>query len=199
MRMISRTVLVGIAALTLGGTAMAAVPESRVVRVTWPDGSVHVRHSGDVAPVMVSRPAGVAIMVDRPTILVVPVRHSMFPVMSLRQGIVRFDRVMAAIERRMDLAMRQAARLTAQAPGEQQRLRLVSGESVPPGTVSYSFVSTTSGGKTCSRSVRVIAIGPDQPAKVERASSGDCGPAADPAPAIGDEPKPATIDGRRTI
>lgn len=182
MKVISKAVLAGIGALALGGTAVAAAPDSKVIRVTYPDGSVqHIRYRGDIAPKIVR----------------VPVHRSIFPAMSLRQEMIRFDRIMAAMDRRMDLMMRRAARLTANASNGQQRVRFVSGEALPPGTVSYSFVSTTSGGKTCSRSVRVVAADPDQPARVERASSGDC--AVDRAPAAGDEPNPPAIDARRTI
>lgn len=182
MKMISKAVLAGIGALALGGTAVAAAPDSKVIRVTYPDGSVqHIRYSGEIAP----------------RILVVPVHRPMLPAMSLRQEMIRFDRIVAAMDRRMDMMLRRAARLAAEAPDGEQGVRFVSGETLPPGTVSYSFVSTTSGGKTCSRSVRVVAADPDQPARVERASSGDC--AAHQAPAAGDEPGPATIDARRTV
>ena len=48
-------------------------------------------------------------------------------------------------------------------------------KSLPPGTVSYSFTSYSSGnGASCSQSVQVTALGQNQPPKVERQSQGDC-------------------------
>lgn len=49
-----------------------------------------------------------------------------------------------------------------------------------PGSFSYSFTSTTSGGKTCARSVQVTASAGGKPEVVER-TSGDCDEPAKPA------------------
>jgi hypothetical protein len=54
------------------------------------------------------------------------------------------------------------------------KIDLTALRSLPPGTVSYSFVSTTNGGSTCSRSVQVNSLGSGQPPKVVSNSSGDC-------------------------
>lgn len=187
MRMISKAVLAGIGALALGGTALAAPPDSKVIRVTYPDGSVqHIRYRGNVAP----------------RILIVPVYRPAAPFTHIRQEMIRFDRMMAEMDQRMSLMMRQAAQLAQSQAAANESLRLVAGERLPPGTVRYSFVSTTSGGKTCSRSVRVIATDPDQPARVERTSSGDCaalGESDSGVPADAQAPKPVVSDLRRTI
>ena len=46
--------------------------------------------------------------------------------------------------------------------------------SLPRGSQSYSFVSTTSGNGVCSQSVEITAMGNDQPPRVVRHSSGNC-------------------------
>jgi hypothetical protein len=46
---------------------------------------------------------------------------------------------------------------------------------LPPGTQSYSFVSTLSPSGVCSRSTEIIARGPGQKPQVITHTSGDCG------------------------
>jgi hypothetical protein len=45
---------------------------------------------------------------------------------------------------------------------------------MPAGTMHYSFVSTSSGNGTCSRSVEMTSFGAGQQPKVIQTSSGDC-------------------------
>lgn len=63
---------------------------------------------------------------------------------------------------------------------------LQAGEGViAPGSFSYSFNSTTSGGKTCARSVQITTSAGGKPEVVER-TSGDCDEPAKPAAKLDD-------------
>jgi hypothetical protein len=73
-----------------------------------------------------------------------------------------------------------------------EKIDLTALRSLRPGTVSYSFVSTTNGGSTCSRSVQVTSLGSGQQPKVVSNSSGDCGEA--PSATVA---HPARTDGMR--
>lgn len=70
--------------------------------------------------------------------------------------------------------MRQVGALPLRAITDGGTIDLTALRSLPPGTVSYSFVSTTNGGSTCSRSVQVTSLGSGQPPKVVSNNSGDC-------------------------
>jgi hypothetical protein len=78
---------------------------------------------------------------------------------------------MAAMERQMPVA----------AAGRIDEAAL---QSMPAGTVHYSFVSTTSGSGTCTKSFEMTSYGQGQQPKVEQHSSGDC-------TAMGQKPTPA--------
>ena len=156
MRKVTKLLLAGAGALTLTGVAVAAADNHHIMNVVMPDGSVaQVHYVGNVAPQVVALPAVQAV----PVAMVDP-----FAMM---------DRISYAMDRQMDAMLQQASALQQAAPHGQ--LSEAALKSLPPGTVSYSFTSYSSGnGASCSQSVQVTALGKNQPPKVERQSQGDC-------------------------
>jgi hypothetical protein len=178
MQMTSKAVPCALAALMLGGVAQAATP-THLIRLTMPDGSIQkIRYTGKLPP----------------RIIIVPARS--MPLAPGRSRIANLERIMAEMERRTDAML---GRTAAMARGAPQK-RGIASMPLPPGTVRYSFVSTSNGGKTCARSVRVTAAG-DNRTKVVSQTFGDCGQrpaAAPPARAKAADKAPGT-DPRRTI
>ncbi|GGO91516.1 hypothetical protein EV664_102536 [Stakelama pacifica] len=181
MRKILRTaVLAGAAAIATAGTAMAAANDNKVITVDLPDGSLaRIEYQGDVAP---------EVTVQRATRLV-PVRLS-DPAMAA--PFLLFDRIAADMDRQMDAMFRQARMLEAAAARGVTLDRAAFGN-LPSGTVSYRFVSTSTGNGICRRSVQVTSLGTDQQPKVVSRSSDDCDPPArGPVRALADHGKPAS-------
>jgi len=173
MRKLLRTaVLAGAAAIAVAGTAMAAANHNRVMTVDLPDGSLaRIEYKGDVAPKVTVEPA----------IRFVPVQLA-DPAMTAPFAL--FDRIAADMDRQMDAMFRQARMLETAATGGAP-LNRVAFAALPAGTVSYRFVSTSTGNRFCSRSVQVTSLGAGQQPKVVSSSSSDCGaPARATAPAV---------------
>lgn len=166
----------GIAALAVAGTAMAATAKDHVLNVTLPDGSIEqIHYTGDVAP----------------RVAIAPPREMALPV-AFGDPFVDFDRISAAMDRQMDAMMHQASTMAAQPVSPDGKIDTAAFGKLPAGTMHYSFVSTSNGSGTCSRSVQVTSFGPDQQPKVVSQSSGDCSamgvqpiPASGAAPAAG--------------
>lgn len=160
MRKTSKLFLTGAAALTLTGVAIAATGNDHILNVALPDGSVaHIHYAGNVAPKVVLAPDAVAMPVAF-------VAADPFAMM---------DRISYEMDRRMDAMLSQASAMAHAAPGANGQLSEAALQSLPPGTVSYSFTSYSSGnGASCSQSVQVTALGQNQPPKVERQNQGDC-------------------------
>jgi hypothetical protein len=160
MRKLTKLLIAGAGALTLGGVAIAAADQNHVMNVVLPDGSVaHIHYVGKVAPRVVVSPDAAAI----PVAFVADDPFAMF------------DRISYAMDRQMDAMLQQASALSRIAPGPDGKLSEAALKSLPPGTVSYSFTSFSSGnGASCSQSVQVTSLGTNQPPKVERQSQGDC-------------------------
>jgi len=159
MRKISRLLLAGAGALTLAGVAVAAADNHHVMNVVMPDGSVaQIQYVGNVAPRVVAVPSAE----------IVPV--------AMADPFAMMDRISYEMDRQMDAMLQQASAMAhATAPGANGQLSEAALRSLPPGTVSYSFTSYSSGnGASCSQSVQVTSLGSNQPPKVERQSQGDC-------------------------
>jgi hypothetical protein len=162
MRSISKLALAGLGLVALtGGAALAQ--EMHVMKVALPDGSVaHIRYAGDkppqVAVVPVAQRIAVPIMLAQP----------------MASPFADFDRVFADMDRRMAAMMQQARMLASQPVDSSGRLETVNLGKLPAGTVRYSFMSTTSGNGTCTRSVQYISDGSAAQPKVVSQSSGDC-------------------------
>lgn len=180
MRKIRTAVLSGVAAIAAIGTALAASHGSHVMKVGLPDDTVaRIEYEGEVEPKVTIAPASKV----APITWLDPFEPAAF---------APFDRIAADMDRQSDLMMRQVRALPLPAMADGGKIDLTALRSLPPGTVSYSFVSTTNGGSTCSRSVQVTSLGSGQPPKVVSNSSGDCH-AARPAAAA----HPNRTDGMR--
>ena len=162
MRKIRTAVLAGVAAVTAIGTALATSHGSHVLKVGLPDGTVaRIEYEGNVAPKVTVMPASSV----APIAWLDPFEPTPFTL---------FDRIAADMDRQSDLMMRQVRALPLPAMADDGKIDLTVLRSLPPGTVSYSFVSTTNGGSTCSRIVQVTSLGSGQQPKVVSNSSGDC-------------------------
>ena len=144
--------------MALAGVALAAADNHHVMNVVMPDGSVaQVHYVGNVAPQVVAVPSAE----------VVPV--------AMVDPFAMFDRISYEMDRQMGAMLQQAAAVAHAAPGANGQLSDAALKSLPPGTVSYSFTSYSSGnGASCSQSVQVTSLGQNHAPKVERQSQGDC-------------------------
>jgi len=174
MRKIQIGLLAGIASLALAGTAVAATARDHVLNVTLPEGSIEqIHYTGDVAPRVALAP---------PREIAVPIAFEPFEMAPFAD----FERISAAMDRQMEAMMRQASTMAALPVSADGKIDTAAFGKMPAGTVHYSFVSTSSGNGTCSRSVQVTAFGPKQQPKVVSQSSGDCSPmGVQPTPAAG--------------
>jgi len=157
MRKISKFLLAGAGALTLAGVAVAAADNHHIMNVALPDGSVaQIHYVGNVAPQVVAVPAAE----------IVP--------LAIADPFAMFDRISYEMDRRMEVMLQQASAMAQASPANGQ-LSEAALKQLPPGTVSYSYTSYSSGnGTSCSQSVQVTSLGQNQPPKVERQSQGDC-------------------------
>jgi hypothetical protein len=162
MRTIRMAVLAGGATMLLAGAAMAASHDMHVMKVALPDGSeAQISYQGDVAPKI--RIAGGPSM---PVAFVPLAGFDMAP-------FAEMDRVAAMIDRQADLAMQRAAMMQRAAQTGGAPMTLVAGKSMP-GTVSYSYVSTTTSEGGCTRTVSWSTDGANAQPKMTKTSAGSC-------------------------
>lgn len=159
MRTSAKLLLAGAGALAAAGAAVAAADRGHDMDVALPDGTIaHVHYVGDVAPRVVVAPADAQ-----------PVAFAMADPFAM------MDRIAYDMDRQMGAMLQQAAALSQAAPAGQGQVSEAALKQLPPGTVSYSYTSYSSGnGASCSQSVQVTPLGSNQAPKVERQSSGDC-------------------------
>jgi len=157
MRLMSKVLLGGLATAALAGTAVAA-EHVHVMNIAMPDGAVaKVRYVGDTPPV----------------VRVVPVRAvPVMPVAMIDPSFAAIDRMMAAMDAQADAMMRQAAMMAAM-PATAAPLQHAGMQKLPAGTVSYSYVSTTSS-NGCTQTVRMTSDGSSDQPQVIRTSAGAC-------------------------
>jgi hypothetical protein len=174
MRLMSKVLLGGLATAALAGTAVAAEHAVHVMNVAMPDGSIaKVRYVGDTPPV----------------VRIVPVRAvPVMPVAMIDPGFAAMDRMMAAMDAHADAMMRQAAMMAAM-PATNAPLQHADMQKLPAGTVSYSYVSTTSS-NGCTQTVRTTSDGSGGQPQVIRTSAGTCD-GAKVSPAVADSAAPA--------
>jgi len=188
MRKLTKLLIAGAGALALGGVAVAAADKGHVMNVVLPDGSVaQIHYAGEVAPKVVVAPGAEAV----PVAFVAADPFAMF------------DRISWEMDRQMDAMLRQASALSTMATGPDGKLSEAALKSLPPGTVSYSFTSYSSGnGASCSQSVQVTSLSANEAPKVVKQSSGDCSavntrkpvPAVQPAKPTAPTLTPASLD-----
>ena len=169
MRVLGTALLAGVAAVAIGfpGAATAQSPSTHVMMVRLPGGgSAEIRYTGDVAPQVVFSHAPAAVGAP----LLMP---SLFGPQS---PFAMLDRISAEMDRRAAAMFREADALATQARSGQ--LTEASLRNLPPGSQSYSFVSTMSGSGVCTRSVEITSMGNGAPPRVVSHSTGNCGPSA---------------------
>ncbi|HEX3536001.1 MAG TPA: hypothetical protein VHU15_04475 [Stellaceae bacterium] len=156
----------------VSGLALAQSPQTlrnHVMTVALPDGgTAQIRYTGDVPPQVVfgSGPAAPADWAPLPALF------------GSDSAFAMLEHISAEMDRRAAAMFRQAASLTTQAQsGEPQSAQAIEAalRNLPPGSSSYSYVSTISGNGVCSQSVEITSTGDSAP-KVVRHSSGNCGP-----------------------
>ena len=164
--------LAGVAAVAVAGfagLAAAESPQTHVMTIALPDGgAAQIRYIGDVAPQIVFRPAPVAAFFAPDT------------------SFAALDRISAEMEGEAASLLRQAQMLAVAPPTGVTEAALAD---MPPGSRSYTFVSTMNGSNVCMRSTEITARGDGRPPQVVTHASGNCaglpqgvGSAALPAP-----------------
>lgn len=165
MKILASTLLAGVASLAFAGTVAA-----HTLTVQLPDGTTeHIDYAGDVAPQVSFVPTQTTPAPAPQTIDWAFGPNSPFALM---------QQISAQMDREADAMMRQMQQIAAQpvtGPGQPIQVDMTK---LPPGTQSYSFVSTLSPSGACSQSTEIIAKGPGQKPEVIRHSSGNCGAAA---------------------
>ena len=155
MRKAFGLVLAGMGATALAGAAIAASRDTHTMNVPLPDGSTaRVEYVGNIAPKVTVLPAPVAAPFGL------------------------FDRSMFDMQRQIDAMMRQVDSMARTPVAGVAGMNVASYGNLPAGAQSVTVVSTSNGGKTCTRTTEVAAQGAGKPPKVATNVSGDCGAAA---------------------
>ncbi|WP_419814956.1 hypothetical protein [Glacieibacterium sp.] len=161
MRKFGTAALAGVACAVIGGVAIAATANNHVMNVALPDGSVaRIAYQGDVPPKLTVVPAA-------PSRVVIfdPLDASPFGM---------FDQVMAQMDRQAATMMQQVAALQSTPVAANGAVDLAAFGKLPAGTTSYSYVSTSDGSGSCSRTVEISSTGAKSPPRVVSHTSGDC-------------------------
>lgn len=162
-----RILLAGVAAAAIGffGAAAPAVaqPDARhVMTVQLPGGGVaRIEYTGNVAPRISVSTA------PAPLAAFAPMPGWFGPASPFAQ----LDRISAEMNREAAAMLRHAERLAAEA--RSGRLTETAMHSLPPGSQSYSFISTMAGNHFCSESVEITRAANGAPHVVTH-RSGDC-------------------------
>lgn len=148
MRVMSKLLLATVGAASLGGAALAA------------DHAIH----GKAAPPAADAPVIAFVPMNQaPVAMADPFDDPMFA--DMRQQMAEMDARMAAMMR-----MAGDAQADGGAPG-----MVVSVNGMPAGSVSYSYVSTSTGANGCTQTVAMSSTGDGAKPKIVRTSAGDCG------------------------
>jgi hypothetical protein len=192
MKILPTSLLAGVASIALAGTVAAHTLTLQLQVGT----SEQITYSGDDAPQVAITPApspAVAGWTFGP--------QSPFALM---------QQIAARMDREADAMMRLMQQIAAQPLTGPVQAMAIDMSQLPPGTESYSFVSTLSPSGVCSQSTEIIAKGRGQKPQVITHRSGNCGaPAApgaathvampDRAPAIQAAPPRAQSDQAKAI
>jgi hypothetical protein len=158
MKSIFPLVAAGAGALLLAGSVALAAGQPAVhdLTVQLPGGGVeHIRYTGKVAP---------KIVFDTDPFWAVPVEWS--------RPFAVFDALDMAMDRQMDAMLRQATALQAATGSGLSEAGL---RDLPPGTSSFTWISTTDGARSCTRTIQVNASDGGAKPQVISQTSGDCG------------------------
>ena len=171
MKILASTLLSGVASLALVGTVAA-----HTLTVQLPDGTTeHIDYAGDVAPQVSFVPNRAATSAAPQTITAQTIDEAFGP----NSPFALMQQISAQMDRDADAMMRQMQQISAQplaGPGQREGGQPIQIDmtKLPPGTQSYSFVSTLSPSGACSQSTEIIAKGPGQKPQVITHRSGNC-------------------------
>jgi hypothetical protein len=185
MRTVRTAILVSVATIAvagLSGIAAARDLNTHVMSVEVPGGGVaEIRYTGDVPPQVVFSPA--------PTTLNALTPFGAF--FGSGSPFAELERMSAAMDREAASLLRQAE-LLARAPAFGGNQPIEAGlRSLPPGTTSYTMVSTWSGNGACSQSVEITSPASGGQPRVVSHTSGNCGSAPSSVGPIGTPTVPA--------
>jgi hypothetical protein len=172
MRNIRTSLLVGVAAVAiagLSGMASAQSADTHVMTVQLPGGGTEeIRYTGNTPPQLVftTGPASLAGFDPMPSLF------------GFEPPFAMMERISAEMDRQAAAMFARADNLTAQVPSNPTQLTEAGLRGLPPGSASYSFVSTMSGNGVCTKSVEITSTGNGAAPRVVSRSSGDCGPQA---------------------
>lgn len=170
MRKLPTFALAGLAAVMLGGAAVAAAPKTHVMNVSLPDGSVaHVEYVGNVAPTVTVDPR--------------PMADAAGPWAMSFPSFAGFDRMIQEMNRRTEEMMRQANQAGHTVGATPY---IASYGNLPAGGTSTTIVSVSNGGGTCTRTTEVVSQGAGKAPKVTSNVSGQCGAATGPSAGAAD-------------
>lgn len=160
-KILPAALLAGVASVALAGTVAA-----HTLTLQLPDGTTEqISYAGDVAPQVSFTPAQA-------------VPQSVDWAFGPQSPFALMQQISAQMDRDADAMMRQMQEIAAQplaGPGQPMQIDMTQ---LPPGTQSYSFVSTMSPSGVCSESTEIIAKGPGQKPQVIAHRSGNCGAVA---------------------
>jgi hypothetical protein len=185
MRNVRTAILAGVAAITiagLSGVAAARDLNTHVLTVEVPGGGVaEIRYTGDVPPQVVFSPAPATLSASTP----------LGAFFGSASPFAELARISAAMDRETASLIRQAEQL-ARAPAFGGTPPIEAGlRSLPPGTTSYTMVSTWSGNGVCSQSVEITSPVNGGKPRVVSHSAGNCGSAPSSVDSIGTPTVPA--------
>jgi len=162
MRTVRTAFLASAAALAVAGAtglALAATPVFHTMTIRLPGGGVeHIRYTGKVAPSVA--------FVSGPAVANIGYWDAAWP-------FADFDRISAMMDRQFAQMMDQARALDQMAASGGLNEAVL--KDAPPGTSSYSMVTTVGGNGVCSRSVQITSSPGGGKPKVVSQSSGNCG------------------------
>ena len=163
MRKLPAFAFAGVAAAALAGTAFAAAPNTHVMNVPLPDGSVaRVEYTGNVAPKVTIAPR--------------PIADAAMPWGMALPSFAGFDRIFQEMQRQSQEMMRQAQEVAHHPAGAAPYI--ASFGNLPAGQTSTTIVSVSNGGGTCTRTTEVVSQGPGKAPKVTSSITGRCGATA---------------------
>jgi hypothetical protein len=162
MRKFLTAMLGGAAALTVAGAAGAAGPDSHIMKVGLPDGSIAtIEYQGDVAPKVSVAPAQRLV----PIALFDSFEAAPF---------IELDRMAAEMDRQAEMLMRAADGLQP-LPGRDDGKHALAAFKMPAGATRYSFTSTATPDGTCGRANEMKWTRSDAQPEVKSRSWGKCG------------------------
>ena len=166
MRTKTSSILAGFAALTLAGSvALAADKGTPRYEITIPlpgGGTEHIQYTGNVAPQVRFNSLPFAVVwPDRTAFWVDP-------------SFAAFDRMSAEMDRQIDALFQQTRSLTFAPMPDSQGLSEAALKSLPPGSSSYSWISTFTGDHVCTQMLQITAPVNGGKPEVVSNQSGDC-------------------------